>query len=93
MQLTLDIPTEHDVFAGHFPGDPLVPGALLTEWLAELVEHTVKKDITSIARIKFIQPVRPGNSLTVTLQEKAGHYSVTATLDNITCLKGKFFYA
>ena len=34
-EFTLLIPAEHPCYAGHFPGDPLVPGALLAQWVAE----------------------------------------------------------
>jgi 3-hydroxyacyl-[acyl-carrier-protein] dehydratase len=64
-----------DVFLDHFPGHPIMPGALLLEALAQLggvlMEATQRKVgredlhalLTMIDRAKFRQLVRPGDRL------------------------------
>ena len=62
---------DHPVFAGHFPGHPIVPGALL---LAEALQALDRAGIATggceIASAKFLSPVVPGESLDFTLVER-----------------------
>lgn len=61
------------VFTGHFPGDPLVPGVILTEALAHAAAIAVASaapenspayfSLLAIRQIKFLQPVRPGDQI------------------------------
>ena len=63
----------HPVFAGHFPGAPVVPGACLVqiaeELLAQQLQHPAQ--ITGIHNLKFRQTVTPDMPVTfhITLQE------------------------
>jgi len=64
-----------DIFVDHFPGYPVMPGALILEGLAQLAgvlleatmrqrdRHDLYALITMIDRAKFRHPVRPGDRL------------------------------
>jgi beta-hydroxyacyl-ACP dehydratase FabZ len=64
-------------FQGHFPGDPIMPGVLIIEAMAQVggmllvdsVNESAGKSIyfVSIASIKFRRPVRPGDQLRLEL--------------------------
>jgi 3-hydroxymyristoyl/3-hydroxydecanoyl-(acyl carrier protein) dehydratase len=53
---------------GHFPGFPLLPGvailALCQQSLAQSGDH---RHIKGFSKVKFRQPVRPGESLSISL--------------------------
>ncbi len=61
--LTLRIAADHPTGAGHFPGNPIIPGALL---LAEVVHCIAQQEGTNFASCnvkaaKFLHPARPGD--------------------------------
>ena len=70
--VNLSIAPDHPTFAGHFPGQPLLPGvSLLAEVFeaaldqAELAQHL--GTAPRISAVKFLAPVRPGAQLTLQL--------------------------
>lgn len=68
--VSIPIAPDHPAFAGHFPGQPLLPGVLL---LAEVLEAVLAEPglalrvgtAPRIAAAKFLAPVRPGAQLTL----------------------------
>jgi 3-hydroxyacyl-[acyl-carrier-protein] dehydratase len=59
----------HAVFAGHFPGRPIVPGVFLTEIIRDCVnifKSNIYK-ISGITSIKYLNVIDPGETPEVTL--------------------------
>ena len=59
----LSFPASHPAFAGHFPGAPMVPGALLIA--AALDALGLGGAGTVIASAKFLHPVQPDAQVAV----------------------------
>lgn len=77
-------------FAGHFPGDPILPGiaqlAMVSDLLAEMAGNNVS--IQSISRVKFRKIIRPGDLLDIqaTLDNNKALYTFRITSDgDIVC--------
>jgi 3-hydroxyacyl-[acyl-carrier-protein] dehydratase len=67
--ITLDIPENHPSFAGHFPGQPILPGVLLLQRVMSFAEATLQRPLAqySIHNAKFLAPVLPQDSVRITL--------------------------
>lgn len=71
-RLSIDVTfdPEHEVFKGHFPGRPVVPGVLLMQTVKECFECVLGlsgMNITS-GDLKFTNPVIPENGESITVE-------------------------
>jgi 3-hydroxymyristoyl/3-hydroxydecanoyl-(acyl carrier protein) dehydratase len=65
MQSRLDIAADHPSFEGHFPGFPVLPGALLLDEMLSAIERGRGIDLRAwqISSAKFLDVVRPSDKL------------------------------
>jgi len=68
---TITLNATHPLYAGHFPGNPIVPGVCTLQIIKECCEQVLglRLMITRIASCKFTNMIRPGinNILEITL--------------------------
>jgi 3-hydroxyacyl-[acyl-carrier-protein] dehydratase len=67
-------PPEEPFFRGHFPGDPLVPGVILAEALAQTAGLAAGRPgvafrLSAIKAMKFLAPVRPAEEIRLRAQK------------------------
>jgi 3-hydroxymyristoyl/3-hydroxydecanoyl-(acyl carrier protein) dehydratase len=92
-KLSFAIPSKHPCYAAHFPGDPIVPGALLLQWiLRQLKQCHPNIRISSLRTVKFLSVVRPGDNCLLSFEQNT---DTTRLKINLLCndkpaLKGKF---
>lgn len=60
---------DHPTAAGHFPGNPIIPGALLLDHALRAIGAGAPLEI-QVA--KFLRPVRPGDSVAIRWQHQDG---------------------
>ncbi len=60
-------PSDHAAAPGHFPGNPIIPGALLLSEALRAIETSLGKTLCpyQIRSAKFIRPVRPGERVSI----------------------------
>jgi len=75
------IATDHPAFDGHFPGEPIVPGAVLLDHAIAHIEDQTKKRVAGIAAAKFNLPVRADKACIMTMQVKGDTVTLSATVD------------
>ena len=77
VHITHDVPADHPVFVGHFPGQPLLPGALLVSEVMEAMARVPAMVARlgahpTLAAVKFLSPVRPGATVDIALHPESG---------------------
>ncbi len=67
MNAALAIRPDHPAFAGHFPGDPILPGVLLLDEALYAIGARLETELSAciINSVKFLSPVRPGEPVSV----------------------------
>ncbi len=76
-------PADHPVFAGHFPGAPMVPGVMLLDALIAAVAADRGEAMTRcvVDSVKFVSPALPGETLLIareTQSSGAVRFEITA---------------
>jgi 3-hydroxyacyl-[acyl-carrier-protein] dehydratase len=68
--------SDEPFFRGHFPGDPLVPGVILAEALAQTAGIAAGQPgrafrLSAIKGMKFLRAVRPGDEIVLSARRVA----------------------
>lgn len=81
---TVNYNPEHQVFKGHFPGQPVVPGVCTMDMIKDLLQEVLGKKLVlrSTGQVKFLQLIVPDRKPTVniTWQEVENGYLANAGL-------------
>ena len=85
----------HEIFKGHFPGNPVMPGVCMIQIIKELTEEAIGKDLflTVSSNIKFMAIINPEKNpdlkLTIDINEENGEVKVknTTLYDDTVALK------
>ena len=90
-ELTLQFSANHPCGAGHFPGNPIIPGALLLNEVLICIADNLALDnpMWQIKSAKFPQPVRPGDTLHINYAMTAnGEIRFECTVSNNKVMSG-----
>jgi 3-hydroxyacyl-[acyl-carrier-protein] dehydratase len=92
------------MFAGHFPGNPIVPGVILTEALAQAAGIAAASGypetgrplflLSAIRTMKFLQAVRPADQIDLHAEKIAGtdtllQFKVRASVNGAVAAEGQ----
>ena len=91
---------------GHFPGNPIVPGVILCEILAQSACVLLRSQMTAgklpvytgLNNVKFRSPVRPGDTIETRCHIKRAKHPFyfaegTVTVDGRLCVSAEFSFS
>ena len=66
---TIRFNANHEIFNGHFPKQPVVPGVIQIQVIKELLEANLntKLFMNNIIQIKYISPIVPDNNTAISV--------------------------
>jgi len=84
------VPAGHPIFAGHFPGRPIVPGVMLLEWVLEDIARVraCAPSALRIREVKFFAPLEPGNRAELHFELAAARCSFSIQHGTVTIARG-----
>lgn len=83
-RVTVEINKNHEVFIGHFPDNPIVPGVCMLQIMKELTEKVTNKSLVlqKLTSVKFLTLMNPNlNSLLIL------EFDILTTTDSIIKVK------
>ncbi len=69
----------HPVFQAHFPNNPILPGFIMLEICAEVLDH----EICEIKKVKFITQVKPKDELLFLIRARENSLHVEVKKDEV----------
>jgi 3-hydroxyacyl-[acyl-carrier-protein] dehydratase len=96
LKAIIDLNKDHEVYKGHFPGNPVVPGVCLTQLIKEIMEASEKKELKLVYadNIKFMAVVNPevNQKLHVDLKVKYDDEQNLIKVNSVTYFEDQVFY-
>ena len=60
-----EVAADHPTLAGHFPGNPTVPGVLLLARVLQAVARACGAPVARVPGVKFLAPLAPGQQFQI----------------------------
>jgi 3-hydroxyacyl-[acyl-carrier-protein] dehydratase len=74
LHASIQLDATNDIFKGHFPSQPVLPGVCMLQISQEIIEHALGENLlmTQTGQIKFLQMVDPtiNNKITINIKLK-----------------------
>ena len=87
--ITILVNEKHEIFKGHFPGNPIMPGVCMIHIIKELTEKITQKTlmIQTLSNVKFMALINPENNPELRLE-----LDITITEDDLVKVKNTTYF-
>ena len=87
--IRISVNANHEVFKGHFPGNPIMPGVCMIQIIKELTESITKSTlmIQTLTNVKFMALINPETNPELRLE-----LDITTTEDNLVKVKNTTYF-
>ncbi|RZJ72531.1 3-hydroxyacyl-ACP dehydratase [Flavobacterium sp.] len=87
--VNIHVNAAHEVFKGHFPGNPVMPGVCMMQIIKELTEEIIESNLfmQSLSNVKFMALINPDKTPTLRLE-----LNVSETEDNLVKVKNTTYF-
>ncbi len=95
IEKTFQIDSPHPSLAGHFPGNPIVPGVVILGEVLELIGESLGKSVmlAKVPSVKFHSPLRPNESLHLNFDILSDNVvTFSCRVDSRLIASGQFIY-
>jgi 3-hydroxyacyl-[acyl-carrier-protein] dehydratase len=95
-KIVLELNASHKIFAGHFPGQPVLPGACMLQMVKEVTEIILNKKmrLTKADNIKFLLLINPNENRTLQMgltfsisEDRIARISANLSTGSSVCFK------
>ncbi|MCU7844757.1 MAG: hypothetical protein KZQ93_13045 [Candidatus Thiodiazotropha sp. (ex Monitilora ramsayi)] len=63
---------DHPCLAGHFPGNPIIPGTLILDRVIETLQKSNPHlTVSEVVNVKFLRPLQPDEHFTISYRIKS----------------------
>ncbi len=92
---TLELNKKNEIFTGHFPGEPVLPGACMLQMVKEVLENTLNTPLRlkKADQIKFLGIIDPGvnNILQLAITYRSSDNNNVSVTASLTAQKETYF--
>ena len=91
MMLAITFGADHPAARGHFPGNPIIPGAVLLSEALRVAGTAMAIDVSrcSVSSAKFPSPARPGDRVEIDCSASRAGISLVCSVAGHTVLKAE----
>jgi 3-hydroxyacyl-[acyl-carrier-protein] dehydratase len=89
---TFRIPAQHPALAGHFPGNPVVPGVLVLDAVLSAAQAWLGREFRGdrLSHAKFLAPLKPGETAQIEMVLRAPRLEFCVYCGTTLIAKGAF---
>lgn len=88
IRAAISVDTRHPSLPGHFPANPIVPGVVLLDHVAAMLEGAGAGSFKRIAAVKFLAPLLPGESAEIIAIRDGSRVRFRIEHDGVSILTG-----